>query len=630
MRVALGQMEVIPGKPSINGSTMLQMIAQAKEQGAQMIVFSEMCLSGYLVGDLWEQQSFLRDCEAWGQKIIAAAQDIWVLFGNVAVDWHTVGEDGRVRKYNAFFVAGQGRLWGGDNFPYPFRIKTLQPNYREFDDSRYFYSLRKLAVEKGEPIAHFLRPVHIPWQDTTLSLGCLLCEDGWSDDYAVKPMDIMAEQGVDLFINLSSSPFTLGKREKRHRVFGTQAKTHGVPLLYVNHVGIQNNGKTVYTFDGSSTVYHGKGQVLHRGPSFAPGLDLLSLGLAANSPGPITARTKDQDAGPTLVQALIYGIKKFIQSIGINKVVIGLSGGIDSAVSAALYRQALEADRVLLVNMPSRFNSDTTKGLARQLAGNLGCLYTMVPIQEAVDFTVQQITQARLEHLGGGTAQQLQMAPLVLENIQARDRSARVLAGLAAAFGGGFPCNANKSELTVGYGTLYGDLAGFFACLADLWKHQVYQVAEQINHLAGEELIPRGIIDLVPSAELSAAQAVDQGKGDPLVYPYHDYLFWAFMERWDRATPEDILGWYLDGVLEKEINCQPGLVASLFPSPREFVADLERWWQQYTGMGVAKRIQAPPVLAVSRRAYGFDHREAQNGVYYTTAYQQMKASLGLA
>jgi NAD+ synthase (glutamine-hydrolysing) len=199
---------------------------------------------------------------------------------------------------------------------------------------------------------------------------------------------------------------------------------------------------------------------------------------------------------------------------------------------------------------------------------------------------------------------------------------------MAAAFGGGFTCNANKSELTVGYSTLYGDQAGFLAALADLWKHQVYALAQFLNEqIYRREVIPQETIDLVPSAELSWEQAVDEGKGDPLIYPYHDYLFRAFMEYWNRATPEDILSWYLQGTLEDRLGCQSGLVSRCFASHHDFIADLEKWWNLYTGMGVAKRIQAPPVLAISRRAYGFDHREAQNQAYFTAEYFKLKAKL---
>ena len=260
-----------------------------------------------------------------------------------------------------------------------------------------------------------------------------------------------------------------------------------------------------------------------------------------------------------------------------QRVVIGVSGGIDSAVAAALYTEVLGVENVYLVNMPSVFNSATTKNLSEQLAKNLGCKYFVVPIQESVDWTVKQ-----LEGVG------VSVSSFVRENIQARDRSSRILAAMAAAVGGGFTCNANKAESTVGYATLYGDEAGFMSALADLWKFQVYELANYFNdEIFGREVIPQGIIDIVPSAELSTAQNVDEGKGDPLKYPYHDYLLRAFVEQ--DVMPEEILYWYATSTLEKELGCKRGLVKKYFSTAQEFIADLERWWRQFTGMGVAKR-----------------------------------------
>jgi len=629
IRIALGQMEVVPGRPDLNTEAMLAMIDKARQQDADLIIFPEMSIPGYLLGDTWEQQGFLRDCEYYGRKVVDASKDVGVLFGNVAVDWDKKGNDGRVRKYNAFFVARNGRLHGGENFSYPFRIKTLHPNYREFDDTRHFYSLRKLASEEGKGPGELLQPVRLEIAGKILSLGCILCEDGWSDDYFVKPIEIIYANGpVDLFVNISSSPFTLGKNNKRNRVFGGQAGKYGVPLIYVNNVGIQNNGKTVYTFDGCSTVYGRTGDVIHYCRPFTPVTETVELGLSPGRGSTTAVVLPDDRDIDSVYQAVAYGTEKFLQSVGINKVVIGLSGGIDSALAAAIYAKILGPENVLLVNMPSKFNSLTTRNLALEMAGNLGCLYAVLPIQETVDYTVSQISGTPVLNPATGTSFTLKVTSSVLENIQARDRSSRILAGIAAAFGGGFTCNANKSEMTVGYTTLYGDLAGFFACLADLWKHQVYSLAEYINEkVYRREVIPRGIIEIVPSAELSSDQAVDEGKGDPIIYPYHDYLFRAFMEHWNRATPGDILAWYNEGVLEEKIGCEPGLVGRLFTCPVEFIDDLERWWRQYTGIAVAKRIQAPPVLAVSRRAYGFDHREAQNGVYFTTEYLELKNKL---
>jgi len=630
LRVALGQMRVIPGRPDLNTGTMLKMIAGARRRKAQMIIFPEMAVPGYLLGDTWEQQAFLRDCEEYGRRIIEASAGVCVLFGNVAVDWNKIGEDGRVRKYNAFFTAQDGRLCGADNFPYPFRIKTLQPSYREFDDSRYFFSLRKLAAEVGKSIAELLQPVKLNIDGKTLSIGCLLCEDGWSDDYGIKPVAAIRRNGpVDLFVNISTSPFAIGKNNERNRVFSRQAGAAGVPVVYVNSTGVQNNGKTVYVFDGCSAVYDGSGEIVECLPSFSSEMKLIELDLTGKTKKSPSVPVPDDRDLDSVYRALCYGAEGFLASTGIERVVIGISGGIDSSVSACLYTKILGSENVLLVNMPSKYNSPTTRRLAEKLARNLQSLYTVMPIQESVDHTVKQIEQTPVVKLKNGNRLHLPVTSFVAENIQARDRSARILAGLAAAFGGAFTCNANKSEITVGYGTLYGDIAGFFAVLGDLWKHQVYALAEYLNRqVYGWEVIPREIIDLVPSAELSSEQAVDEGKGDPVIYPYHDYLFRAFMEFWNRAAPEDILTWYAEGVLEEKIGCRPGLVNQIFSGPREFIADLERWWKLYTGMGVAKRIQAPPVLVVSRRAYGFDHREAQNTAHFTAKYLKLKQEIG--
>lgn len=626
LQIALAQMRVVPGRPDRNTETMLKYIADARKQNADLVIFPEMAIPGYLLGDTWEQTSFLEECEACGEEIIAASKGIAVMFGNVAVDWTKKNNDGRVRKYNAFFTAQNGQLIAPESMPYPFVVKTLLPNYREFDDTRHFFSLQKLARELGVTTENLLTPIHLAVHGTTYAVGCLLCEDGWSDDYELTPMDILRrKEQLDFFVNISSSPYTLGKNEKRRRLFGRLAATAGAPLLYVNNVGIQNNGKTVYTFDGINAAYDEHGMLRVEGEPYEETTQLFCLETLREQKA---LPEKIEPDAAHICRALTYGVRLFLETIGMKRVVIGVSGGIDSAVASALYARVLPPQDILLVNMPSVYNSETTKGLARRLAENLGCRYTTVPIQPSVELTIEQLETAKIENLFDGTTDRLSISSFMAENIQARDRSSRILAGLAAAFGGGFTCNANKAETTVGYSTLYGDQSGFFSALADLWKHQVYDLARYLNkEIYKREVIPQETINIVPSAELSDAQDVDKGQGDPLIYPYHDFLFRSFVERWQKATPQDILEWYANGTLEEEIGCAPGFIRKHFPTPQDFIADLERWWNQFSGLAVAKRIQAPPILAVSRRAFGFDHRESQNGPYYTKKYKALKAKL---
>ena len=439
-------------------------------------------------------------------------------------------------------------------------------------------------------------------------------------------MDIInSNKDVDLFINISSSPYTLVKDTKRHKMYGEIASKHNTPLVYVNNVGIQNNGKTVYTFDGGSAVYDNKGNLLLTGNRYEDNVYYIEMDIKNKSyPKPI--EILEDDEYKFIYDTVIYGIRKFTKSIGVNKIVIGVSGGIDSALSSAMYVSALGKDNVFLVNMPSKFNSNTTKDLAKTLADNLGCSYMVVPIQESVDYTVKQLESSPI--IKDGNENYLKLSSFVIENIQARDRSSRILSAIAASIEGVFTCNANKTETMVGYSTMYGDSAGFFACLADLWKYQIYGLAKYVNEkVFGREIIPEGTINIVPSAELSTAQAVDEGKGDPIKYDYHDYLFKFLMESWNRIILEDVLELYINDKLEEAIGCQKGILNKYFKTAHDFVDDLEKWWKQFMGMGITKRIQAPPILAVSRRSFGFGNREAQNRVYYTARYLYLKNKL---
>jgi len=692
IKIAAYQAEIIPAQPDKNAAHILALLGDAQKRGAQIAVFPELCLPGYMLGDLWEQPEFLRDCEYYGELIADATKEteLTVIFGNVAVDPSCVNEDGHVRKYNALFAAQHGKFLQG-YAGYRFIVKNSLPVYREFDDRRHFFSLNWLCQERGLQLKDTVQPIKIELRNNcgarcSIKLGLLLCEDGWTENYLTDMPQLLAANGAELLLNSSCSPFTLGKDNKRHRVFAAQAKTHGVPLVYCNNIGIQNTGKDIFTFDGGSCVYDTDGNIAAEAAPYCEQVLELEFSSSSNALAPsslrltsaaakpvsltpdaaaecsdifagryaakdktrckifngandarasadsaqnFAARVPEKDDAETIAiyRAISYGTKHFLANCGIKKMVVGISGGIDSAVTSALYADVLGAKNLLLVNLPSRYNSQTTKNIARQIAENLGAHYAVFPIQESVELTQAQINNTDIHSFADGSDQRLKITPFMLENIQARDRGARVLAALAAAFGGGFSCNGNKSELTVGYATFYGDIAGVVAPLGDLWKYQVYALGRYFNtHVFKREVLPDAVFKIKPSAELSDAQTVGNG-GDPLLYEYHDYLLRSFIETWDKAAPADLLEHYAAGDLDSFIGCEDGLSYRLFPLVSSFCSDLEKWYKLFAGFAVAKRIQAPPLLAVSRRAYGTDYREAQNAPYISRHYYELKAQL---
>ena len=685
IRIAFGQIQVHPGDPATNFQSMMQAIDYAKAVSTDILIFPELCLSGYMVGDLWDQVPFVKDCLFYGEELVKATENtnLTIIFGNVGIDESLRNLDGSLRKYNALYVASKGKLVSNPSQPYPFTIKTLLPCYRYFNEPRYFTSTNVVAKERNLSLSDINQPLTISTRQGAFTIAPVICEDSWDTHYLDCPTSLMLEsakakgQHIDLIVNCSSSPYTIHKQEHRHALFSAQAKQYSTPIAYANHVGIQNNGKNICIYDGCSTLYDVNGSIVEEVPAFENTVRPTLLKDTVWQPQPtVSLHTESTPTYiPTLCKALQYGIRQFLAQTGIKKIVIGASGGIDSALNAALYSTVLPPENLYLVNMPSRYNSDMTKDLAYQLAQNIGCHYGVFPIEEGVNDTIAQLegqtfTKSPLKtssHVHKHTpaddatisnsttdticeSQQfttnhteqthvdtdldtttfLQLSTLAKENIQARDRSSRILAGIASAVNGAFTCNGNKTEFTVGYATMYGDLAGFLAVTGDVWKTDVYALARYMNeYIFKREVIPQGSIDVVPSAELSDAQDVTQGLGDPLQYEYHDCLFRAFVEGTphtlphQRLTPEDILCAYEKGTLEHLLGLSHP-VSHYFTSTDQFINDLERWWKSFNGLAVAKRIQSPPLFLVSERAFGTDLSESQLKPYFSRTYHIIK------
>ncbi len=532
MKIALAQLNPTVGDFAGNSRKILEFARCAAERGADLAVFSELCLCGYLPLDLIERPQFIDRNE---RELASLAKELPIpsIVGYAA---RATGATGKSAA-NAAALLANGRVEFSQH-------KMLLPTYDVFDESRYFQpaQTQNIFALGGQ------------------SLGITICEDIWNDKtFWAKPLydrDPVAElvaKGASLIINISGSPYTIHKSALRLDMLRSLAKSHGLPVVYVNQVG----GNDSLVFDGGSVVVLPDGRIPAQARSFDE--DLILFDTETNSGDLHSKAATELDL---VLQALICGTRDYVRKSGFRAVVVGLSGGIDSSVVAAIAVAALGRDNVLGVSMPGPYSSEGSRADARQLVENLGIEFQTIPITD-----VFQSYKTALSDAFRGRPEDT-----TEENLQARVRG-NLLMGLSNKFGSMVLSTGNKSEMAVGYCTLYGDMAGGLAMLSDVPKTMVYALAELIN--GDRELIPRASVEKPPSAELRPNQT-DQDSLPP--YEVLDQILKAYIE--DVESPEEIAS---------ECSFDIHLVRSI-------VGKFDR--NEY------KRRQAPPGLKITSRAFG--------------------------
>jgi NAD+ synthase (glutamine-hydrolysing) len=511
MRLALAQIDTTVGDLDGNRERILTGLADAKAAGADVVLFPELAITGYPPEDLLLRPSFIHAAERSLARVAREARGIVVFVGTPHLDRDL---------YNACAVCAGGEVKA-------IYRKRFLPNYGVFDEHRYFAPGRDLLLlEHGEVLA-----------------GPTVCEDIWQPG---PPATDLALAGAQLIVNISASPFHVGKEREREQMLQTRARDNVCYVAFVNAVGAQDE----LVFDGHSVVLDDEGDVLARAPGFEEALLVVDIEpqeavgrrlrdvrrrslesereavpevpvVHVGSPHP-RSELVEAKVAPLLDDleqmrlALELGLRDYTEKNGFGDVVVSVSGGIDSALTAALACEALGADRVHCVSMPSRFSSEGTRQDARRLTEALGAHFLELPIESIVESFLETLAPV-FEGREPDTTE---------ENLQARVRGVQLMA-LSNKFGWLVVATGNKSELSVGYATLYGDMAGGFALLKDVFKTDVFRLAKYLNERAGRELIPRSIIDRAPSAELRDNQ-LDEDSLPP--YPELDRVLEAYVE----------------------------------------------------------------------------------------------------
>lgn len=467
MRIALGQINPTVGDFDGNIAQILDVVRRANEAGAALAVLPELALNGYPPRDLVEAPAFIERTDNKLKQLAAAC-------GEIGVDV-VVGYVGRAFDQQGHRVANCAALLSGGEIAFV-QQKMLLPTYDVFDEGRYFAAAEEQSV----------------CEIAGLRVGITICEDAWNDKqfwpqqrYRRDPVSELAESGVDFLINISSSPYHMGKRELRERMIGAAARRVRKPILMVNQVG----GNDQLVFDGSSFVVNGRGEVVARAKSFEPDLIFFDTENQGVDSGP-----REEDEVDSLYDALVLGVRDYIGKCGFSQAVIGLSGGIDSAITAVIAVEALGAENVMAAAMPGPYSSDHSLSDAREVASRLGIRLETISIVESYETTVRA-----LEPLFTGLAMDA-----TEENIQARLRGLTLMA-ISNKLGAMVLTTGNKSELAVGYCTLYGDMAGGLAVISDVPKTMVYKLSRAANKRR-PGVIPESVFTKAPSAELRPNQ----------------------------------------------------------------------------------------------------------------------------
>ncbi|MBS1886935.1 MAG: NAD+ synthase [Actinobacteria bacterium] len=528
MRVALAQINPTVGDVDGNAAKIAAWIYRARAAGADLAIFPELCIPGYPAEDLYLKRHFLAANVAAVERLAAGlAPGITVMVGFAEP---VAGGGDHRHAHNSLAVLADGAVQ---------RVyrKNRLPNYAVFDEQRYF-----VPGTAGETVEVGGTPV-----------GLTICEDTWAPG---PPGQAEADAGARLIANPSGSPYHRGKGQEREAMFGARAREYGAHLAFVNLVG----GQDELVFDGQSLLLDPGGTVLARAAQFEEELLVAEVPASAGAPAPLADSLPDLDE---VYGALELGLHDYVEKNGFGHVGLGISGGIDSALVALLAVDALGPERVTLVVMPSPHSSAETQADARQIARNLGTDLIEVPIEPMMDGYAAALTGA--------------LEGLAAENIQARIRGNLMMA-LSNHHGWLVLTTGNKSEMSVGYATLYGDMAGGFAVIKDVPKTLVYELVEHRNERAGRDLIPAAVIARPPSAELRP----DQRDSDSLP----DY---------------DLLDRILEAYVERDQGRDEMVAAGL---PGEVVDEVIR----LVDRAEYKRRQAAPGIRITPRAFGRDRR----------------------